>query len=419
MMADLARMLADGLRENPPKTIGVAVSGGSDSLALLHLLHGFATDHACTLHVATVDHGLRPEAAAEAEMVGDICRNLGLSHEVLHWQGWDRSGNLQNEARKARYLLLADWGRRRQLDVIALGHTADDQAETFLMRLARRAGVDGLSAMPQRFERNGMMWIRPLLHARRAALQEYLTLNGINWASDPSNDDTRYDRVRIRNALAILEGIGVEAEALTVVAQNMTGAKEALTHQMQQIARDHVSLHAGAVAIDVAGLNAQPFEIRRRLIAHALKWVNGAYYAPRSAALGDVMTALATAPSATLQGCELRHRSGKLWIFRELQAVSEITCNIDTVWDGRWRITPPVQFTSKTDGLTLRALGPDGLMLCPDWRDLGLPRGVLLSSPAVWQDARLVAAPLAGASQNWQAVLERGKDTFFAVHITH
>ena len=419
MTVDPARLLADGLLPDPPKTIGVAVSGGSDSLALLHLLHDFAVTRSCTLHVATVDHGLRPEAGAEAAMVADICRSLGLDHEVLHWQGWDRSGNLQNEARKARYQLLADWGCRRQLDVIALGHTADDQAETFLMRLARRAGVDGLSAMPDRFEREGMTWIRPLLGARRAALQAYLESNGIQWVDDPSNEDTRYDRVRIRNALAILEGIGIEAEALSVVAQNMSAAKDALNHQMQQTARAYVSLHAGAVAIDVAGLNAQPFEIRRRLIAHALKWVNGAYYAPRSAALGDVMAALATAPSATLQGCELRHRAGKLWIFRELQVVSGMACDIRGLWDGRWRIVPPAQFSADTSDLTVGALGADGLKLCPDWRDLGLPRGVLLSSPAVWQGARLVAAPLAGTSQNWQAVLERGKDTFFAVHMTH
>ena len=114
-----------------------------------------AVEAGCDVAVATVDHGLRPEAAAEAAEVAAICAGLGVPHEILHWH-WDGAGNLQDAARRGRMALLADWARRRGLRTVALGHTEDDIAETFLMRLARDAGVDGLAAMAARREVAGV-----------------------------------------------------------------------------------------------------------------------------------------------------------------------------------------------------------------------------------------------------------------------
>jgi tRNA(Ile)-lysidine synthase len=419
MTADLARLVAAQFLPDPPTAIGIAVSGGSDSLALLHLLAGFAKLQGITLHAATVDHGLRPEAGAEAAMVGRICTGLGIAHHVLEWKDWDHKGNLQAEARKARYGLLAQWARKVGVKAVALGHTADDVAETFLMRVSRRAGVDGLAAMPANFERDGILWVRPLLRAHRSDLQSYLAAENISWVDDPSNTDDRFERVRMRKALAILSGLGIGADAISDVALNLTDAKDALNHQMQRLARDIITLRLGTVAIDEAALAEQPTDIRRRLIIHALKWINGAYYAPRSSAIAEVFAALAWGPSATVAGCELRRKHGKLLIFRELNAVSGLKTPAQDLWDGRWRFVPPAPDDVDGRDLTLRALGPDGLKCCKDWRDLDIPRGAAMSLPAVWNGPRLVAAPLAGWSQNWQAVLERGEDTFFAAHITH
>lgn len=419
MTADLAGLVANQFSPDPPKAIGVAVSGGSDSLALLHLLAEFAQTHGSTLHAATVDHGLRPEARVEAAMVASHCARLGVGHSILTWKGWDHRGNMQDEARKARYRLLAAWGRNLEVPTIAVGHTADDLAETFLMRLGRRAGVDGLAAMPPRFARDGMSWVRPLLKVRRTDLQNYLSEKGIPWVNDPSNLDDRFDRVRMRKALTILSELGVDADAIGDVARNLSAAKDALNHQMKNLARDIITLRSGAVAIDEARLAQQPSEMRRRLIVHALKWVNGAYYAPRSRAVSDVLTALDQAPSATLAGCELRRKGKKIWIFRELQAVHGLETPARDLWDGRWHLIGPADTAPHAQDLALRALGSDGLKSCNGWRDLGLPRGALLSSPAVWKGAELIAAPLAGWPQNWQAVLERGEDTFFAAHMTH
>ena len=176
--------------------VAVAVSGGSDSMALLMLMQRWAEDNGARISAVTVDHGLRPEAAGEAAMVARFCAQRGIPHEVLKWQGWDGTGNLQAAAREARYRLIADWVRAQGVEAVCLGHTRDDQAETFLMRLARKAGSDGLRGMPDRFDRHGVHWVRPVLGQSRADLRAFLRRHGVLWVEDSSNEDERFDRVR-------------------------------------------------------------------------------------------------------------------------------------------------------------------------------------------------------------------------------
>ena len=144
-----------------PDRIGVAVSGGSDSLALLHAARAWGV----VVEAVTVDHGLRPEAAEEAAYVAEVCRGLGVPHSVLRWEGWDGRGNLQDQARQNRYALIAGWAEARRLRSVALGHTMDDQAETLLMRLAREAGVEGLVVHAARL-REGRGALRPAVPVR-------------------------------------------------------------------------------------------------------------------------------------------------------------------------------------------------------------------------------------------------------------
>ncbi len=419
MTADLSRRIADAFQPLSGDAYGVAVSGGGDSMALLHLMHAFASAQGVPLFAATVDHGLRPEAPVEAAMVAAACARIDVPHTTLRWTGWQGGGNLQNEARKARYRLLAQWGQAHNLAAIALGHTADDQAENFVMRLGRRAGVDGLAAMADRFDRNGVHWIRPLLGVPRTALRTYLEDRGIAWVDDPSNEDARFERVRIRKALAILHDLGVDAAALGAVANHQSSAKTALFHHMRCVAREIATLTAGSVALDALGFFAQPAETQRRLIAHSVAWINGADYAPRGTALDMALAALSNGPAATVQGCELRRKAGKIWLYRELQAVRDTVTPVTVPWDNRWHISPLSGVSDPLDDFRVAPLGPDGLRACPDWRDLGLPRGALLSSPSVWKGTQLVAAPLAGWPQNWQARAQRGTEAFFAAHITH
>lgn len=397
-----------------PARLGIAVSGGGDSLALLHLAAEWSRDTDIAVAAVTVDHGLRPEAATEARHVAGICGRLDIPHTILRWQGWDGRGNLQDAARRARQRLIADWAASQDIDTVALGHTADDQAETVLMRLSRGAGVDGLSGMTQRRTAHGVTWLRPLLSVSRQALRDYLIGLGESWIDDPSNEDPAFDRVKARRVLAALAPLGIDTQGLCAVADNLRDARAALEAQTFRAALDLVRIEAGDVVLNRAGLRDQPVEISRRLMVHALKWVSSAEYGPRTAALRDVMQTLQKGRSATLHGCRLLRGRDDLRVCREYRAVRDTRGPTDALWDGRWRFSGP-----HDKGLALGALGVEGLRRCPAWRDTGLPRAALSASPAVWRDGELIAAPLAGVANGWRAELAQGPDSFFDTIISH
>ncbi|MEM9342125.1 MAG: tRNA lysidine(34) synthetase TilS [Pseudomonadota bacterium] len=394
----------------PPKRLGVAVSGGSDSLALLHLLHDWGRS---TLFAVTVNHGLRPEAASEALHVERICTGLSIPHTIVEWQGWDGKGNLQDQARRTRYAMMADWGRDLGLDAIALGHTMDDQAETVLMRLARAAGVDGLSAMSHRMTRHGIRFDRPLmLHARRSALRDSLERRGVRWVDDPSNEDEAFDRIKARKALATLEPLGLTAETLSDVALHMRLTRQSLERITFDAAEDLTKSDAGDLIFDRAALRRQPDEIQRRLLAKGLQWVASADYPPRRDPMIEAEVAVSLGKNTALHGCRLLVSQMTVRITREHAAVAETRSPTSMPWDTRWTLTGPTD-----DALEIRALG-EAVKNCPDWRNTGRPRATLLASPSVWQGEMLVSAPLAGLENGWAAQAP-GKDDFLKSLVSH
>src|SRR6056297_1004168 len=150
-----------------PDNLGIGVSGGSDSMGLLTVLADWAHNGGPVLRAVTVNHGLRPEAEQEAAHVAQVCETLGIGHDVVAWQGWNGQGNLPDQARRARYGLMADWAEARGIGQVAIAHTVDDQAETFVMRLAREAGVDGLAAMTRQWRHGPVEFCRPALSLSR------------------------------------------------------------------------------------------------------------------------------------------------------------------------------------------------------------------------------------------------------------
>ncbi len=406
--------IADHFRPDPPKVLGVAVSGGSDSLALLVLLTEWHRQGGPAVSAVTVDHGLRPESAAEAAEVSAICARLGVAHSTVHWQGWNGQGNLPDRARRARYGLLADWAGRAGVGDIAVGHTADDQAETFLMRLAREAGLDGLSAMADRWRQEGVTFHRPALTVTRAALRDELRARGVAWIEDPTNADPAFERVRARQVLSALAPLGISADGLASVAHNLRDARDTLYHYVARAARDNVAVMDGDLLLDRGGLTDLPAEIARRLLRRCLQWVGGAAYGPRGAAMEAFRKAAAQGRTTTLQGCLLVPEGDRLRLVREYNAVRDLRVPADAVWDGRWRLTGP-----EPEGAEIGALGPEGLAVCPDWRATGRPRVSLLSSPAVWKGTDLLAAPLAGVGNGWRADLLRDEASLTATGIAH
>lgn len=383
----LVGLIRDGLPVG--ETIGVALSGGGDSTALLHLClrAGFRVE------AVTVDHRLRAESATEAAAVHAACAALGIRHEVRVWEHGAVPGNLMDAARRARMALIAAWATSRGIRVVAIGHTRDDQAETVLMGLARSAGLAGLSGMRPDWGDAGVRFQRPLLKAGREDLRDWLRAKGISWIDDPTNDNDRFTRIKARKALAALAPLGITAERLADVAGHLASVQVALSAQVSAAAAQFVVAEAGALRID-AGLWAEPAEVQRQVVVAGLIWLSSADYAPRAADVARLIQAMAAGRDATLAGC--RFRRG--WLMREPRAVGG-PVPVGQLWDGRWRVTGP-------DG-EVRALGAEGLSQIKDWRNTGLPREVLVVSPAVWQGETLLAAPVAGFSAQWQAKLDR------------
>ncbi|EAQ44192.1 PP-loop family protein [Roseobacter sp. MED193] len=398
-----------------PARIGIAVSGGGDSVALMHLLKECFCDDPVELMVATVDHGLRAESRQEAEDTARMARELGLRHEILTWeQGPEKTGNLQDQARRARYGLLTAWARQNGIPVLALGHTADDQAETVIMRLMRASGVNGLAGIPVRRTQDGVSLLRPLLGLRRVELRQYLDAAGQSWIEDPSNEDESYDRIKIRKALAVLEDLGLTVPALATVAQNMGKAQKALGWYAFLSARDMVRIEAGAVVLELRKYRTLPDEISHRLMLQAILWVSGGQYAPRRQPMIEAVAIAQRGGSATLAGCRILSHQGKIWVCREAAMVPQEACDPGDLWDQRWRI-----FAGKLEACEVRPLGSEGLKLCPDWRAQGCPAPILEVTPALWRDGNLMAAPLAGFANGCSAEPINSAEEFFASLLSH
>jgi len=387
--------------------LGVAVSGGGDSVALLVLAaEVLGPDR---VRAATVDHGLRPEAAGESRAVAGLCARLGVGHQVLHWDGPAARGNLMDAARQARLGLLAGWARQQGLAAVALGHTRDDQAETVLMRLLRGSGVDGLAGMFPARRARGVLWLRPFLGVSRAALRIALGARGIDWAEDPTNADPRFARARVRAAMTAL---GLDPAGLAETAARLARARAALEAATDQARAQLVVEDRGTARLDPAALDL-PVELRDRLVAALIGALSGAVYRPRLAALHRALAQVARpGGTAVLGGVGLRHEGpregGTIRLWREPAAVAGLRVPATGPWDRRWHATGP-----DTAGAEIAATGRDGLArlsrqaargLHPHWRDSGLAPAVLAGLPAIWRGSELVAAPLALWPQGWALV---------------
>ena len=378
--------------------VGVAVSGGSDSTAALVL--AVRALGPARIAAVTVDHGLRPQSRAEAESVARDCARLGVSHDILTWT--DRpAGNLQASARQGRRRLIADWAQGR-VGAVILGHTQDDQAETVLLNIARGSGVDGLAAMPRRLERDGIIWLRPLLDTPRAALRDMLRARGIDWVDDPSNDNPAFDRVRMRQAGPLLAELGLSTQTLAALADRMQMARAVLHADAMRLFHAHVHEDRGTALVDLAVFEAEPESVER-LFAGLITALAGAVYKPRLTALRRILDAR----GGTLGGVAMVTQGTRLRLFREYAAVRDLSGPATAPWDTRWTAT------GGTQAATLAPLGERGVTqlsqqaaagLHPHWRTTGLPRKALLAQPGLWYEGGLIAAPLAEWPQGWRLI---------------
>lgn len=411
---DDEELLANVAYAFPPDAdcrVGVAVSGGGDSVALLHLMARACRHHGVPVSAVTVDHRLRAGSAEEAAGVGRVCSTLAVPHTVVVWEHGPVERNLMDTARRARMALITAWARSEGVTHIALGHTADDQAETFLMALSRASGLDGLVGMRRTWRADGIVWSRPLLDTRRADLRAYLQRHHLSWAEDPTNDDPRFERARARRAMAQLAPLGIDADKIGLTLFHLRFAKQALDEVLRKAVSVHVPEVAGALRVDRSGFEGLPHDIQRQVMNATVAWLSGNPLPPRTDKQLNLLYAARDKRDATLHGCRMRHKPDHLLITREPRAVAALSTPTDTPWDNRWHLSGP-----HAPDLTIRALGADGLRACKDWRATGLPREVLIVTPAVWRGDTLVAAPLAGWSEGWTATVS---PSFAATILAH
>lgn len=307
-------VIALAVMPSPERPLALAVSGGPDSMAMLALAHAAFSGAAAA---ATIDHGLRPENAAEARMVADWCAGHGIPHRTM--VAGDAPGpgeNLHVWARACRYRLLHGWGERIAAAALATAHHADDQAETFVMRAARGAGLSGLAGVRTRLDEASdgarITTIRPLLGWRRAELRGIVAAAGVPFVDDPSNLDPRFDRARVRQWLG-----APDAPDAAQIARS-AGQLAQIDAELRDFARrlrDERALPAegDTVRIDAAGL---PRTLRRYLAGMIIDQVARAHGdGPVERNIESLLDALEAGSAATQNGV-LASAKGDIWTFR-------------------------------------------------------------------------------------------------------
>jgi tRNA(Ile)-lysidine synthase len=391
----------------PEGPIAVAVSGGADSMALLHLTSRWlrTRPQPQDLLALTVDHGLRDGSRAEAQQVGAWCRSLGGKHQILTWRGDKPQSDIQAAARRARYSLMGEYCQELGIRSLLLGHQFDDQAETFLLRLGRGSGVDGLAAMASVVQWNGVRFLRPLLGFSRQRLQATLAARELPWLDDPSNENLRFARVRARRILPELENAGISTARIVATAQRMRRVRAALEQATAQLIRDAVRWDAaGFAALNLHPVFDAPEEIGLRTLARILMQVGGQEYPPRLLYLERLWAWLQTGPGTggrTLAGCRIIPRKGQILFVREPAAIGpdiSLSPGEGALWDNRFRVRlGGATAVHDGAGLMVRAVGSSGMSQIRGALRGGLPpRIVCQSVPGLWRGPQLLAAPQLG-----------------------
>lgn len=289
------------LRSSAHPPIAVAVSGGSDSMALTLL----AQEAGLNTQALTVDHQLRPNSAQEAAKVADWMKIRNIPHEILTWHHADpMRGNLLQAARNARYTLLSDYCQKHRTPFLLIGHTEDDQAETIALRQQRASGPVGLAGMSARGQWNGITILRPLLTNTREELRQYLHARQQPWIEDPSNENIQFDRIRIRKELAV--NVTYRSELLAL-GKKMAIERQKIENAFAAFATQSIESQNALLQIDHPAFLKLPEEIALYAFARILCTVSGRPHPPRYAELQRLLRNINenSAGKATLGRCSI------------------------------------------------------------------------------------------------------------------
>ncbi|BCH30245.1 tRNA(Ile)-lysidine synthase [Mesorhizobium sp. L-8-10] len=374
-----------------------AVSGGSDSTALLFLLKAALESNASgtKLLAVTIDHGLRPDSAEEAATVARLCGDHGIAHQTLRWEGPKPKTGVQAAAREARYRLLARAAIALGTDVVFSGHTSDDQAETIAMRRRRGAG-HGMAGMAPATLYDGKVWIlRPLLETSRAALRDYLDTMQIGWIDDPSNRNTAFERIRVRQGGTSGAGDVPSAAA----------ARRAVAGRAGELIASHALLPVpGLIRLAPAFFTVDDREAAVHGFRVLLAVAGGVGHLPDLVRVGALFERVASGSHcATLSRVVVEARRAGVFLRREMRGLpAPVPLIQGMIWDGRFRM----EAGDAGEGCIIEPLGPEdvgtGELTSVD-EPKSLVRKALAAGPAVRlagceRKISIAAGPLAAGS---------------------
>ncbi len=299
------------------EVVAVGVSGGADSLALVLQAAEELAVFGRKIVALTVDHGLRPTSRLEAEYVAGLMQKYGIEHHILTWTGKKPTTGIEEAARQARYALIAEWCSQNNVRVLLTAHHAKDQAETFLMRLQRGSGLEGLCGIREYSVRDGLVILRPLLAVNPENLRDYLRQRAIVWVEDESNRDTAFLRGKIRQYLPELtENIGINIEKICNAVHNLQSAEDYIEQQLDLLLAHDVIWDFGTVCrFRYADYLSWHKEMKFRVLARLCR----REYIPRAERILALVNALNTLPftGATLGGREIVLAYDWVWVVPE------------------------------------------------------------------------------------------------------
>jgi tRNA(Ile)-lysidine synthase len=306
--------------------IAAGVSGGPDSMAMLWLLSRWAADHGVFVHAYTVDHGLRAESGDEARRVGEWVKDWPqISHRILAWEGEKPESRILEEARGVRYALMADKMKEARAKYLFIAHHRDDQAETFLIRLAKGSGLDGLGGIrPEQKMESGITILRPLLDVSKTDIILLCQENKIPYIDDPTNKNQKYLRPRLRAAQGILEEEGLSAKRLGVTAKRLARASSALEDMAHDLfTAALIKKREDGFSFDYKVLHAAHEELVLRVLLQAMEEIHPeGDYGPRLEKVENLLGRILKDPAfhgATLGGCIFAKdaKGETLWVRKE------------------------------------------------------------------------------------------------------
>ena len=389
------------------KPIALAVSGGPDSTAMMQIAAFSKKLKRSNVTVIVVDHGLRKESKNEAKLVYKNAKILGFKVKILRWIGEKPKTRIQETARKTRYKLMTSWCKKKGIKKLFLAHHLDDQVETFLMRLGKGSGVDGLAVMNFVVDSSSIKLIRPFLEIPKIRFMKILDISGLEFISDPSNFNPNYGRSRIREVLPVLSKEGISSKQIGLVIKRMRSAKDALNAQTNIMLEKYVSsVENVAYFLDKNLLKeTKEKEILLRLLEKIFINISGSIYPPRRNKLENILYWIKednNLAARTLAGVVVRKRKSEFIFYREPEncyksgSIKLMTSRYNC-WDDRFFLK-----ANKSNNFEVKALGDLGITILKDKKMLkrqgfrNVPLSAWKTIPSVWSKKRLISVPTLG-----------------------